>query len=466
MVEAECSLWQVLPLHPPGRHGSPYDSPSSAALDTRLIDLDALVADGVLLRSEVGTPPRGGNEIAPEALDEWHRPRLERAATAVARNAADEVAAFADAHPWVQEWARFTALTSTHRSTGWWGFAAPFRDRRETAMSALDRAHQDAIQREIAAQLLVHRQWQRIREAATERGIVIIGDLPMFVARDGVDTWIRREHFRLQPDGRPHPTTGAPPDAFSAMGQVWNNPHYAWDVHAQSGFTWWIDRFRLAMARFDFVRLDHFRGLVAAWAIPARDPPDARQGAWVPAPGAALLDALRQAVPRCAVIAEDLGHITPEVTALRRDAGWPGMKVLQFAFDGAPDNVHLPPFPDPACVIYTGTHDNNTAMGWYEATDAATRSRLATQTFTEIPCPDPAGALIRVAWNSEADWAIAPMQDVLRLGDFARMNTPGQTAGNWMWRAQGLPATAAAELATLAQETNRMPGAASDDEEV
>lgn len=458
LASAKCTIWQMLPIHPPGEHLSPYDSPTSSALDTRLINPAALVSDGILGRRNIAAPMRGGDAIDPAAIEDWLRPQILRAAAAVRRDAPDAIADFEAANPWVRDWARFEALRRAHKTTGWWGFPGPFAARRETIMHALDRAHETAIELEIAAQFIVDMQWQALRAAATERGIQIVGDVPIFVAQDGLDTWLNRDHFRLLENGRPDPITGAPPDAFSERGQVWNNPHYAWPVHAQDNFKWWTERLSLAMRRFDCVRIDHFRGLAAAWAIPASANGDARQGAWESAPGDAWLNAVTKALPKLHAIAEDLGHITPDVEALRARAGWPGMRVLQFAFDGSANNPHLPPYKETASVVYTGTHDNDTTIGWYEALSPAIRDRFDRLTQSTTPCTDPSGALMRLAWASSAEWAIAPLQDVLRLGGFARMNTPGQENGNWRWRARRLPATAAAELAEINQSSGRFEG--------
>jgi 4-alpha-glucanotransferase len=456
LVTAECTLWQVLPLHPPGQDGSPYDSPSAFALDTRLIDIADLVDAGLLPRATLSRMPESGETIDAAGLTGWHQPAVAAAAQALLRDDPDGVEAFTQEQPWVREWARFRALVDAYGGRGWWDLPAAYQRRHEAALSAADRAHRSAIDQEVAAQLLVHRQWARVRKEASERGILIIGDLPIFVARDGAEPWQHRALFRLGDDGRPCPTTGAPPDDFSALGQAWNNPHYHWPSHADQDYRWWSDRFGAAMARHDVVRVDHFRGFVAAWEVPASG--DARAGRWGPSPGSALLAAVAEAVPGLQAIAEDLGDINAEVRTLRRRLGWPGMKVLQFGFDGKPDNPHLPPWPQADWVATPGTHDNDTTVGWYETADPELRQRVSDLLGVALPCPDPAGALLRAAWQSEAQWAIATLQDVLRLGSWARMNTPGKKTGCWGWRARALPGAAAAELAELSRLAGRSPG--------
>jgi len=455
LVSAKCSIWQILPLHPPGRDGSPYDSPSVFALDTRLIDIPDLVRDGVLPRSALVGQPRSTARIDAAGLADWHQPQVAQAALVLLRDDSAAVDAFEQAHPWARDWARFRALVDHHKGQGWWDLPAPYQTRHEGALRAADRAHERAIQREIAAQLIVHRQWQALRHAAHTRGIQVLGDLPIFVARDGADTWVHRSLFELDGSGHPDPVTGAPPDDFSALGQVWNNPHYRWEAHRADGFSWWVERFRVAMARHSIIRVDHFRGFIAAWAVPKSG--DARDGTWAPAPGAELLQAAVDAVPGLSAVAEDLGHITDEVHHLRRSLGWPGMKVLQFAFDGKEDNEYLPPWRTTDWLAAPATHDNDTTVGWYETASDEVRLQVSAWAGQTHPCPDPSGSLIRAAWSSAAQWAVTPLQDLMRLGSWARMNTPGQRTGCWDWRAQALSATGAAELADLAVQTGRDP---------
>lgn len=394
LADSGCGLWQILPINPPSPEGSPYDSPSCTALDPRLADASV-------------TP-------SPSECD-----------------------AFAAAQPWVRDWALFDAVRRHLGVRGWWDFPAELQARDPDHIDAwADRLSRE-VNEAIRTQVIADTSWRTVRSHARKRGVRIIGDLPIFVARDGVDTWIHPSLFCLDEHGRPDPTTGVPPDAFSDSGQWWNNPHYRWPEHSKTGFSWWIERFRSAMNRHDTVRIDHFRGLCAAWAIPADARGDARTGAWVRAPGSALLRATQTAVPHLHAIAEDLGIITADVVALRQQCGWPGMKVLQFGFE-SDDSEHCPPFVGTDWVAYTGTHDNDTTNGWYAAADEATQERLRKRVGS-ASVTRPAEALMELAWESGATWAIAPLADAMNLGSEARMNVPGVKDGNWSWVAPQLP---------------------------
>jgi 4-alpha-glucanotransferase len=283
----------------------------------------------------------------------------------------------------------------------------------------------------------------------------LVGDIPIFVALDSADAWARRELFELDADGRPAAVAGVPPDYFSADGQLWGNPLYRWDHLAETGYRWWIARVAHLLRLVDLVRLDHFRGFVAYWAVPPGSR-TARRGTWRPGPGAALFDALRTALGHLPLIAEDLGHITPDVVALRDRLGLPGMKVLQFAFGDGPGAPFLPHNLPRHCVVYTGTHDNDTSVGWY-AESATPAERDFCRRYLARDGHDIAWDLIRVAWASVADTAVAPMQDLLALGSEARMNHPGRSKGNWTWRLgdDGLDPAVAARLLTLTELYSR-----------
>jgi 4-alpha-glucanotransferase len=311
----------------------------------------------------------------------------------------------------------------------------------------------------VAAQLLFRQQWDRVHQAARQRGIRIVGDMPIFVSGGGSDVWARRDLFRgaSGPDGawRPNPVTGVPPDYFSPLGQRWGNPHYDWERHAEEGFAWWIGRIRSSLQLVDLLRVDHFRGFVAAWEIPA-DEQDARRGAWRAAPGAVLFQAVRQALGNLPLIAEDLGLITPDVIELRDTLGLPGMKILQFAFGDDPSHPFLPHnWTHPNWVAYTGTHDNDTARGWYHTADADSRHRY--RVYCGRDGGEPGWDLIRLAWSSIASMAIAPLQDALSLDGWSRMNTPGLAEGNWSWRVVDLPDHAARRLRELGECYGRLP---------
>jgi 4-alpha-glucanotransferase len=434
LADAGGTLWQVLPLHPPGREGSPYDARATEGISPHLVDVEALVDDGLLDRGEAGA--RGD--------------LVRRAAGRVARADLD---AFAEAHPLARDWSLFQALLEEHGVDSWRALPAPLRDRDLAALSAASTRLAAACREHLGAQLLAHRQWAAVRAHANARGVRVVGDLPLFVSPDSVDAWVGRELFcwneRLDPD----PETGAPPDYFSERGQCWGSAHYDWPRHEATGFAWWKQRLRAGLVYADVVRVDHFRGLVAAWAIPHDAHGDARRGHWRPSPGWALLDALRAEWAALPLVAEDLGHITDDVTALRTAYGVPGMKVLQFAFGAEPDSPHLPRnWTDDRTVVYTGTHDNDTALGWYRSLDEASRRRFREATGSDGD--DPAWDLLAFAWRSRARWAVAPLQDVLGLGSEARMNTPGTTTGNWTWRTD-VADQALDRLAQLTRESGR-----------
>ena len=316
--------------------------------------------------------------------------------------------------------------------------------------------HQTAIQAELGAQVLFRRQWDALRAQAAARGVQIVGDLPIYVAGDGCDVWANRGLFQTAPDGSLDPLSGVPPDYFSPNGQYWGNPMYDWPKHEQTGYAWWTARFKDAFALCDHVRVDHFRGFAAAWAVPKTALGDARLGAWTPGPGMDVFTAVRDALGDLPIIAEDLGLITPDVEALRDGLGLPGMKILQFAFSGDPDHAFLPHnWAHPRWVAYTGTHDNDTARGWYQSADEETRHRY--RVYVARDGSEPSWDLIRLAWSSVARWAVAPMQDVLSLGSEARMNTPGLATGSWTWRCPVLPEHAAWRLRELAETFGRLP---------
>jgi 4-alpha-glucanotransferase len=277
----------------------------------------------------------------------------------------------------------------------------------------------------------VARQWKGIRTYANERNIAIIGDIPIFVAYDSADVWSHRELFLLDSNGNPTVVAGVPPDYFSVTGQLWGNPHYNWDAMAQNGYQWWIERFKSLLEHFDIVRIDHFRGFAAAWQIPA-EAATAQEGVWSIGPGAKLFEAVHTALGRFPIMAEDLGVITPDVEALRDRYNFPGMKILQFAFDSGGGNPYLPHNHDKHEIVYTGTHDNNTTIGWYESISEAERAEM--NGYLGTSGDDCTADLIRAALMSVADTAIIPFQDVLKLGSEARMNIPGTPSGNWEWR--------------------------------
>lgn len=438
MSLAGLDTWQVLPLHPVGPGASPYASPSAFAGDPRLISIELLVQDGILDPVAI---PWGHERVDEDLVETWKLPLLREAAARVTGR--PECRAWvASQAGWLGDWARYAARVGIEGTAQWWTWPQE---------SAVDLA--DAIAIEEGLQYLFHVHWSRLLAEAHRRNIRIVGDIPIFVAHDACDVWSHRDLFKFDADGRPDPVSGVPPDYFSPLGQRWANPMYDWKRHQKTKYAWWKARLRRELDLVDAVRLDHFRGFVAAWAIPT-DEPDARKGTWTPGPGRALFDALREDLGRLPLWAEDLGDITPDVVELRHQLGLPGMKILQFAFGGLADHPFLPHnFGGTDWIAYTGTHDNDTAVGWYEAADERTKHRF--RTYTGRDGGDVAWALCREAWASTAETAIAPMQDFLALGAWARMNTPGVAKGNWGWRLRDLPWHVTAMVRSLSETFGR-----------
>lgn len=463
LAASGCTLWQVLPLQPPGAGLSPYDSPSAFAMGTHLISIERLIHDGLLHPNEIGDIPHRPYGVDQAALDRWHAPLVSRAADRYARNHPQALEAFAARHTWAPDHALYEVLREVHGVDRWQQFPADLAARAPEAITRAWEQHNDAIRARLAAQILVRNQWLDVRREANNRGISIIGDVPIFVSGGGSDVWAKRGLFRGGEDPRnggwrADPVTGVPPDYFSPTGQRWGNPHYEWKAHQDSGFEWWRARIDNALELADHIRIDHFRGFAAAWEIPA-DTEDATQGHWGPAPGHALFSSLRDHLGgRLPFVAEDLGIITPDVEALRDHFGLPGMKVLQFAFGGGDLHPFLPhTYPHARWMACTGTHDTDTALGWYQTAGARAQHRY--RVYVGRDGSEPGWDLIRLAWSSTAEWAIAPLQDVYNLDGHHRMNTPGTSTGNWLWRAPGLDFGAAHRLATLTDAYGRRPGA-------
>ena len=430
-------LWQILPLSPTGYGDSPYQSFSAFAGNPLLISLEALIFEGMLDAQELEQAPQFNDDLVDFGpVIEWKIALLGRVYEAFQRNspaALDaEFRAFCAAEAsWLDDYALFSAIKGEHGGAAWNGWTAELRGRKPQALEAArDRLqHQIDVQRFF--QFLFFRQWRTLKGYANERGIRIVGDVPIFVAYDSADVWSHPDIFRLDQAGNPLVVAGVPPDYFSATGQLWGNPHYRWDVLAERGYDWWIERMRATLRTVDVVRVDHFRGFEAAWAVPAGDP-TAERGEWVPGPGINLFYALRGALGDLPIIAEDLGVITPEVEAIRDELGLPGMKILQFAWADDATNKDLPHNYGTNFIVYTGTHDNDTTVGWFAS--ASPGERFFVHTYTGTNGSTIAWDLIRLAFTSRANTAIVPLQDVLSLGTHARMNLPGRASGNWGWR--------------------------------
>ena len=417
------SVWQMLPVGPTLSDRSPYQNSSTHAGDPLLIDLEPLVAAGWLPES----PADEGIAAKTMALAQAWR-GFQARATDEERQA---LAAFAQENGyWLPDYALFRAL-GEERQAGWWQWPVTLRDRKP---QALNRAHTrlaPQIQVIIFEQFLFFTQWHGLRAYAASRGIKLFGDMPIFVAQDSAEVWAHPQDFDLNPDGSPRVVAGVPPDYFSATGQRWGNPLYRWERMEAEGFRFWLDRVRTQLRLFDMIRIDHFRGFEAYWEIPATEE-NAIQGRWVKALGDELFERLHQRLGKLPFIAEDLGFITPEVENLRRKYRYPGMKILQFAFSGGADNPYLPFRHDRDCVVYTGTHDNDTSLGWYLALTAEDSARV--DEFLGYPTEPMPWPLMRAALASRAYLAILPMQDLLGLDGDHRMNVPGTAEGNWTWR--------------------------------
>ncbi len=442
-------LWQVLPLGPTGYGDSPYQCFSAFAGNPLLISLDLLIEQGLLTEPEA----RGGVDFAEETIDFQaviaHRhalwPRvLDRFDTAAVSRHNSFERFCAEQAGWLNDFALFMAIKAAHAQAAWTEWEPDIAHRDPAAVGRWSTRCERDIRLHKLTQFLFFEQWRRVREACRARSITIMGDLPIFVAHDSADVWAERELFRLDPDGQPTVVAGVPPDYFSATGQLWGNPHYRWEALERTGYTWWIERFRALLDLVDCIRIDHFRGFAASWEVP-RGATTAAQGEWVKGPGAALFDAVRTALhaERLPFVAENLGVITPEVEALRGRFGLPGMAILQFAFGTDPQAPDFKPHNFPRNrVVYTGTHDNDTTMGWWTGeVGHSTRSiadladeRDHARRYLNINGPDVHWHFIRAVLASVADTAIVPAQDLLGLGSEARMNRPGTIGGNWRWR--------------------------------
>ncbi|MCP3960416.1 MAG: 4-alpha-glucanotransferase [bacterium] len=459
--DAGAGWWQVLPLTAPDSHGSPYSCPSAFAGNPLLISPELLHRQGLLEDSDLDDVPAfPAGRVAFAEVGAWKSRLLRRSWELFGRRATAEqresLERFRETkRAWLDDWTLFATLKRHHEDRGWWQWDDALRRREPDAIEAARREHGDEIDVHAYLQWLFFDQWQRLKDAARERGIRMIGDLPIYVALDSAEVWASPWLFELDDDGRPLAVSGCPPDDYSDTGQLWGNPLYRWDRMAEDGYSWWVARLSAALETSDLVRIDHFRGFAGFWRVPAGDE-TAENGAWVDGPGMALFDALREALGELPLIAEDLGVITPDVEELRRDAGLPGMKVLQFAF-GAPNSEYLPHRYERDSVVYTGTHDNDTTRGWYRGLDRAAKRRV--RAYSGSGARRVHQALIRLAYTSAADLAVVPMQDVLGLGSEARMNTPAVEGGNWSWRLEEsmLDPKAAGRLRSLAELTGRLP---------
>ena len=441
-------VWQVLPLGPTGYGDSPYQCFSAFAGNPLLVSLDALRADGLLTASDLVAPPSSApSEVDYGAVMAFKKPLLEKAsrtfeagANAAQRGAFD--AFRAEQAGWLEEYALFSVIKEAHGGVSWTDWEADIRSRQPGAMSRWRQENAEAIRSREFEQYAFFTQWRALKDACHARGIRVMGDIPIFVAHDSADVWARPDLFQLRSDGRPEFVAGVPPDYFSSTGQLWGNPLYRWDRMEASGFEWWIERFRATLAIVDLVRVDHFRGFEAYWKVPG-DAKTAERGEWCKAPGEALFEAVRNALGDLPIVAENLGLITPEVEDLRRRFGFPGMAIMQFAFgNDARSSTFIPHNFERELVAYTGTHDNDTTVGWWNGeAGSSTRSHAQVEKerayaleYLKSDGTEVHWDFIRALIASVADTTVVPLQDVLGLGSEARMNLPGRPGGNWRWR--------------------------------
>jgi 4-alpha-glucanotransferase len=460
------SWWQVCPLGPTGYGDSPYQCFSAFAGNPYLIDLHDFVARKLLTADEVAPLAAvGDGSVDFGALYRLKWPLLHRAfirhrlagAPALGPEGFEE---FKRAQAsWLEPYSLFRALKDRFGGGAWWDWPAEARSHETVPLSLRAKVHDELAAHQFY-QYAFFSQWRRIRSEAARRGIGIVGDIPIFVAADSADAWSRPGLFELAGDGRPVAVAGVPPDYFSEDGQLWGNPLYRWDAHEADGFSWWKSRLRSTFAMCDVVRIDHFRGFDSYWRIPL-PAANAKSGQWHPGPGLGFFRAIGEAFPDAKIIAEDLGLLTPSVEKLLADTGLPGMAVLQFAFGGDAKNPYLPHNLTRNKVIYPGTHDNDTTLGWYPTAGEETRDHL--RRYLRVDGGDIGWDFIRTAYTSVADIAVTSMQDILSLGSEGRFNTPGKAEGNWRWRlaAGDLEALAAkgtvTYLAALAELSGRSP---------
>lgn len=448
LARAGVSIWQVLPIVPTGYGDSPYQSFSTYAGNPYLIDLDDLASEGLLEHEEYAAVDWGHD---PERVDygALYRGRfgvLRRAVGRLREARPAELARFCEREAsWLDDYALFMALKDRHRGAPWHTWSDGLRLRRANALARAREELAEDVAFWQGVQYLFFSQWGRLHDYARAAGVRIMGDLPFYVAEDSADVWSHPEQFQLDADLRPVEIAGVPPDGFSDIGQLWGNPLFAWDRMKADGYDWWCRRIAFQLRLYDILRIDHFRGFDSYFAIPA-GAVTAAGGRWRNGPGIDLFRVLEQRLGRCDIVAEDLGYLTPSVHRLLEESGFPGMRVLEFAFDTRDGSgaTYLPFAYPTNCIAYVGTHDNDTALGWLE-TAPADDVALAREYLHLDPAEGEGWGMMRAIWASAADTAVVQMQDLLGLGSEARINTPSTLGGNWIWRAR--PGFASRELA-------------------
>ena len=463
LSETGCGLWQVLPLGPTGYGDSPYQCFSAFAGNPYLVSSVLLMEMGLLSRIDLADRPQFPIEkVDYSEVIQWKIKLLDRAYAKFQKSTRsgikDAFEAFQQTQKdWLEDFALFMAIKEENGGGSWEHWPENLRSRDAEALDLFRQGHARTIQNHTFRQFLFYQQWETLHKYANQKGIRIIGDVPIFVAYDSADAWSHPELFFINKKGLPTVVAGVPPDYFSATGQLWGNPLYRWSDHKKTGYSWWIKRMKSAFQLFDFIRLDHFRGFVAYWEV-RYGKLTAEIGRWVPGPAANLFDAIQNKLGDLPIIAEDLGVITPDVVALRDKYGLPGMKIFQFAFTNDPKDPFLPHNYPGHCVAYTGTHDNDTARGWYES--APEKERDFCRRYIARSGQDISWDMIRVVWSSVAIMALAPMQDLLNLGNEARMNFPSRASGNWFWRMT--PNALTPQLLARVKEVNYLYGRSSN----
>lgn len=463
LAKSRQSIWQMLPTVPTFSDSSPYASPSAFARNVLLLDSEHLWEQGLLSREALDAdralPPStrvdfGGALNRAQQLVET---AFRRFSVGKARHLEPTYRSFVSQNrSWLEDYALFTTLRQRYDRRAWPEWPVELASRENSALVAArdELAHQ--VDQVSFGQFLFELQWEKLREHATASGVQLVGDIPIYVAFDSADVWANQAVFGLDETGWPAFVAGVPPDYFSKTGQRWGNPLYCWETLKERDYDWWVKRFKRDFEHFDAVRIDHFRGFDEYWSIP-RSEETAVVGEWLPGPGADLFRAVEATLGPLSVIAEDLGIITSSVRKLRRELGFPGMKILQFAFSGEKDHPYLPEnYENTCCVVYPGTHDNNTTVGWFES---LTEEELqAVETYFGRKVEQPHWDLIELGWRSKAAWAITTVQDLLGLDGSARMNTPAQASGNWGWRMEdgALTPDLAKQLATLTDTAGRI----------
>ncbi|HWR65037.1 MAG TPA: 4-alpha-glucanotransferase [Bellilinea sp.] len=457
LTDTGCRLWEILPLGPTGYGDSPYQCFSAFAGNPFLVSPALLLEQGLLTRGDLSDRP----DFPIDQVDygeaiQWKLKVLDRAYIRFNQTLHPglwvEYGLFKTAQSfWLKDFALFMAIKESYGGVSWENWPQPLRKRNPKALETFMRNEAQALERHMFRQFLFYHQWGELKKYANSRDIKIIGDIPIFVAYDSADAWSHPELFYLDDDGRPTVVAGVPPDYFSPTGQLWGNPLYNWTAHQDSEYNWWVERFKSTLQFVDIARLDHFRGFAGYWEIPY-GLPTAEIGRWVRGPGRDFFEVVRARLGELPIIAEDLGVITPDVVALREEFNLPGMKVFQFAFSSDSSDPFLPHNYHQQCVAFTGTHDNDTALGWYQTAPEEERDFI--RRYLARPGVDIAWDMIRAVWSSVAVFALAPLQDVLSLGPEARMNLPGRAYGNWGWRMHPNALTDA--IARRLNETNML----------